>query len=171
MRFEAIIEKFGNMGEKTGWSYVRIPEGIALKLKPGNRKSFRVKGKLDKVPIERIALLPMGEGEFILVLKSELRRKLGKHEGDSLSLKLEPDERPPAIPELLMECLRDEPLALEFFNGLPLSHRNYFGTWIRTAKTEATRAKRVAESVNALAKKMNFGQMSRALKAKNGDWG
>ena len=33
LSFEAILEKFGSMGEKTGWTIVEIPQDILLKLK------------------------------------------------------------------------------------------------------------------------------------------
>ncbi len=44
--FKAEIEKFEQMGEKTGWTYIFIPQAIAHQIKPDCRKSFRVKGKL-----------------------------------------------------------------------------------------------------------------------------
>ena len=45
--YSTTILKFDEQGEKTGWTYIVIPSAIAQKLKPGNKKSFRVKGKLD----------------------------------------------------------------------------------------------------------------------------
>ena len=63
-----------------------------------------------------------------------------------------------------MECLADEPRALEYFNSIPKSFQNYFSKWIETAKTEPTKTKRIAMAVSALAKKMNFPEMIRAQK-------
>ncbi len=65
-----------------------IPPDIAEKLKPGFKKSFRVKGKLDKYPIAQQALLPMGNGEFILPLKASLRKAIHKNKGAMLKLSL-----------------------------------------------------------------------------------
>jgi len=62
VQFTAVILQFAEQGEKTGWSYVAIPAEIAGKLKPGHKKSFRVKGKLDNYPIRQQALIPMGGG-------------------------------------------------------------------------------------------------------------
>ena len=81
VRFTATIHRFGQQGEKTGWTYVEIPADLAQKMKPGNRKEFKAKGKLDKHPIERISLLPMGGGKFILVLNAQLRKAIGKKHG------------------------------------------------------------------------------------------
>jgi hypothetical protein len=90
--FTTKILQFGEMGEKTGWSYIRIPAALAEKLMPGNKKSFRVKGKLDQQVIEKVALLPMGEGDFIMALKASIRKVLRKQKGDSLRVELEVDE-------------------------------------------------------------------------------
>ena len=45
--FEAIIKKFDKQGEKTGWTYIDIPEATAQQLMPGNKKAFRIKGNMD----------------------------------------------------------------------------------------------------------------------------
>src|ERR1700722_3651082 len=84
IRFTTKILQFGEMGEKTGWSYIRVPAAVAEMLLPGNKKSFRVKGRLDDHAIEKMALLPMGEGDFIMALKASIRKTLRKQKGDSL---------------------------------------------------------------------------------------
>ena len=160
--FTTKILQFQEMGEKTGWSYIRIPAAQAEKLMPGNKKSFRVKGRLDDQAIEKMALLPMGEGEFILALKASIRKSLRKQKGDTLRVELEVDKAIIKPPKELMECLADEPGALAYFSSLPKSHQNYFGGWIRAAKTEATRTKRLVRVVDAMAKKLNFGEMLRS---------
>jgi uncharacterized protein YdeI (YjbR/CyaY-like superfamily) len=63
-----------------------------------------------------------------------------------------------------MECLEDDPDALHFFNSLAKSHRNYFMTWINSAKTQPTKDKRIAEAVVALGKQQGFPEMLRAKK-------
>jgi hypothetical protein len=162
IRFTTKILQFGEMGEKTGWSYIRIPAAMAEKLMPGNKKSFRVKGNLDDHAIEKMALLPMGGGDFIMALKSSVRKALRKQKGDALRVELEVDKAVIKPPKDLMECLSDEPEALAYFNSLPKSHQNYFGNWVREAKTEGTRTKRLVSVVAAMVKKLNFGEMLRA---------
>ncbi|HET7899351.1 MAG TPA: DUF1905 domain-containing protein, partial [Flavisolibacter sp.] len=80
------IEKFARQGEKTGWTYIRLTEEQAALLKPGTKTSFRVKGTLDDFPIERIALLPMGDGSFILPLNASLRKGIRKTKGDQIQV-------------------------------------------------------------------------------------
>lgn len=158
------IEKFGQQGEKTGWSYLAISKELAEKLNPGCRVSFRVKGKLDELSITGQALLPMGDGAFILPLKADLRKKLGKQKGAVVSLSLEWDKEEPGIDPDLLACLEDEPAAYQWFKSLTPGHQRYFSKWISDAKTETTRAKRIAQAVDALVKQWDYGQMIRANK-------
>ncbi|MBS1664193.1 MAG: DUF1905 domain-containing protein [Bacteroidetes bacterium] len=161
VRFNTKIEQFQEMGEKTGWSYIRIPAALAQQLKPDNKKSFRVKGRLDEYPLNGVALLPMGEGDFIMALKAEVRKKLRKQKGDKLTVELEVDNKKIEPPKDLIDCLKDEPKAIEYFKSLPKSHQNYFGNWIKSAKTEGTKAKRIAMVVTAMLKKQDYGTMIR----------
>lgn len=165
VQFNAEIKQFGNYGEKTGWMYLHIPAAIAQQLKPGNKKSFRVKGKLDSYAIKGVALLPMGEGDFILPFNATLRKGTKKSKGAVIQLSLAIDNIKLKPPAELLECLEDEPKALKHFNSLAKSHQNYFGKWITEAKTEATKTKRIAQSVEALAKGFSYSQMIRSLKA------
>jgi hypothetical protein len=162
IRFTTKILQFGEMGEKTGWTYIRIPAVLSQQLMPGNKKSFRVKGRLDDHPIRRMALLPMGEGDFILALNLAVRKAIGKQKGASLRVELEVDKMVIAPPRDLLDCLADEPPALDYFRSLPLSHQNYFGNWIKAAKTVGTRARRISCVVTAMVKHQNFGEMLRA---------
>ena len=34
IQFNSVIKKFAKQGEKTGWSYIEIPEEVAIKIKP-----------------------------------------------------------------------------------------------------------------------------------------
>ncbi len=164
VQFRTTILQFGSQGEKTGWSYIRVSAAIAAKLKPGNKKSFRVKGRLDDYAFRGMALIPMGEGDFIMALKAEIRKVIRKGKGAAVKVQLEVDTVLLKPPKDLMECLADEPKALAFFNTLAPSHRNYFGKWVDSAKTDPTRARRIADTVTAMSKGMDYGQMIRSLK-------
>ncbi|PWT98626.1 MAG: hypothetical protein C5B52_11935 [Bacteroidetes bacterium] len=164
VKFTTILKQFREQGEKTGWTYFTISSAQAGKLKPGNKKSFRVKGKLDEYKISGKAILPMGEGDFIMPVNATMRKAIRKGKGASLKVELEVDEKPIIPPADLLECLKDEPEALNFFKSLNKSHQNYFGNWIKSAKTQSTRDKRVAQCITALGKKFNFGQMLRSIK-------
>ena len=162
IEFSSPILKFGKKGEKTGWTHIEVSPKQALQLFPGNKKSFRVKGFLDNQPISGIALLPMGKGFFILPLNISLRKALNKKEGDRVHVQLQVDFKKLQINKDLMQCLKEEPRAFSYFNELPKSHQNYFSKWIDTAKTDSTKAKRIARTLDALSQKMNYAQMMRA---------
>lgn len=165
--FKSEIERFEQMGEKTGWSYIFIPAVIALQIKPYNKKSFRVKGKIDDLEVSGLALLPMGDGDFILALKTELRKKLKKEAGAKVNLEFEEDTTfKIEMPEDLEVCLSQEEHLMQNFLKQPKSHQNYFINWINQAKTEMTRTKRLTMTVNAMDKQMNYGQMMRESKSK-----
>ena len=119
IQFTVTIHKFEKQGEKTGWTYIEIPGDIALKLKPGNKKSFRVKGKLDNFKIAGVSLLPMGGGSFIMAINASMRKGIGKRHGAMLKVQLEEDKKPYQLDADFLECLRDEPKAFDAFNALP----------------------------------------------------
>ncbi|MFN8145812.1 MAG: YdeI/OmpD-associated family protein [Bacteroidia bacterium] len=164
VRYKTTILKFKKHGEKTGWTYIVIPVDIAAKLYPGNKKSFRVKGKLDDFEISGIALIPMGKGEFIMPLNAQLRKGIGKRDGAILMVSLQRDDSERVLDKEFMECLAEDPDALAYFNSLPGSHQNYFSKWIASAKSEETKARRIARSLNALSKNMGYPEMLRAEK-------
>ena len=161
LSFSTTILKFSRQGEKTGWTYIVVPDKIAKRLNPGVKKSYRIKGKLDDLKIEKTALIPMGKGDFILPINAAIRKATGKRFGATLKVQLEIDVAPILPPAALLECLQDEPEALKHFNSLPQGHRNYFTKWIETAKTEPTKTKRIALVIKTMVRKMDFGAMLR----------
>lgn len=164
VHFKTVIKKFDKQGEKTGWSYIEIPEEIAFKIKPAYKKSYRVKGTLDDYKIERTSMLPMGNGNFIIPMNATIRKALGKRKGAEVNVSLEEDKRNVEINKTFLLCLADEPKALEYFNSLPGSHKNYFSKWIDSAKTEETKANRIARAVTALSRQLGYAQMLRMEK-------
>jgi len=165
INFTTIIHKFEKQGEKTGWTYIEVPADSAQKLKPGNKKEFKVKGKLDKHPIKRVSLLPMGGGIFIMALNASLRKAIAKRQGAMVKVQLEADDSPFIFNVDFMSCLDDEPKAKDFFKTLPGSHQRYFSKWIDDAKTDSTKTKRIAMAVTALSRKQGYPEMLRSLKA------
>lgn len=165
VEFTTVILQFADQGEKTGWTYIDIPADIAQQLKPGNKQSFRVKGMLDALPVSGMALMPMGEGNFIMALKAGIRKGIHKRAGAMLHVILEEDKDfKVVLPDDLKDCFDFEPAAWDFFNGLPKSHREYFIKWINDAKTSETRAKRIVNTVNAMLRKWPYNVMIREMR-------
>lgn len=162
--FNTTILKFGDKGEKTGWRYILVPQEIAAQMKPNNKKAFRVKGLLDDYVYQGLSLIPMGGGDFILALNSTIRKAIKKKEGATLKVMMEADDAPLQICAELLECLADEPAALSYFNSLAKSHQKYFSNWIEAAKAQETKARRIAQTVTACLKHLDYAQMIRELK-------
>lgn len=165
--FKTVIQKFKEQGEKTGWTYIEIPATIADKINPGIKKSYRVKGRLDNFTIKGIAILPMGNGSFIMALNASMRKTIKKQKGDNIEVYLEKDTTGYVQDNDFLECLADEPAAKSFFDSLTKGHQNYFSKWIESAKTIETKSKRITAAVNALAKKWGYPEMIRDISAKN----
>ena len=159
--YQTILQKFGEKGEKTGWTYVKIPVDIAQEIKPDTKLGFRVKGTIDIFPVRLLALLPMGEGDFIIPINAQIRKGIRKEEGAMVTLKLEEDTDELPQSEELMICFEDEPKALEAFLKMPKGHQNYYAKWIESAKSIETKTKRITMTVNGLAMGMDYGEMMR----------
>ncbi len=166
VQFTATIHKFGKKGEKTGWTYFEMPADIVQQLKPGNKKEFKVKGRLDGYAIRRVSVLPMGGGLFIMPLNTVMRRAIGKKQGAILTVQLTEDKSDFVFNKDFMDCLDDEPAAKEFFQSLTGSHQRYFSKWIDSARTEPTKTKRIAMAITALARKRGYPEMIRASQGK-----
>jgi hypothetical protein len=162
--FSTKIKRFASKGEKTGWSYIEISETTANKINPGCRKSYRVKGLLDSFKIQKTAILPMGDGGFILPMNAAIRKGTGKAAGDTIKVSLALDERPLVLNGDFMQCLKDDARACEFFQNLPKGHQSYFSKWIESAKTDSTKTKRITMAIIALAQGQGYSEMIRANK-------
>jgi uncharacterized protein YcgL (UPF0745 family) len=162
--FNTTLLRFNNKGEKSGWTYLEISAQQAQKLKPGTRVSFRVKGRLDQFSFEKVALLPMGEGQFIMPINATMRKAIGKKHGDKVKVEIEADERKLQLSSDLLKCLKEEPKALAFFKGLPKSHQNWFSKWVESAKTVPTKSKRITQILIACSKEQGFSEMMRENK-------
>lgn len=164
IQFKAILDKFNEKGEKTGWTYFTIPAHIAQELNPGVKVGYRVKGKIDNFPIKMVALLPMGEGDFIIPFNQKFKKGTGKKEGATIEVTLEIDTDEFVFSEDLMACLEDDPVAIAAFNKMPKSHQKYYSNWVESAKTFETKSKRITQCVFGLANGMDYGQTLRHFK-------
>ncbi|MBL7984040.1 MAG: YdeI/OmpD-associated family protein, partial [Flavobacteriales bacterium] len=62
------------------------------------------------------------------------------------------------IPNDLANALKRDRIAKKHFDAFPASVRKYTLTWISSARTEATRAKRIAETVSLAARNIRANQ-------------
>lgn len=135
---------------KGGWTYAELPGLFSDK-----KKSFgwsRVKGSIDGFKISQYNLMPLSGGGMFLPVKNEIRKKIGKHEGDFVHVILYKDSSEFIVPDELMVCLEDEPKALYNFNKLSLSEQRLYVLHIFSAKRTETRSKRIVQCIDKLMK-------------------
>lgn len=164
LTFSPTLQYFEAQGEKTGWTYFSLSAEQAAVLYPNRKQSFRVRGLLDALPIRHVALMPMGDGTFILCVNAAMRKGTGKSAGDSLTVSLEHDPEEPPMSEDFLACLEAEPAAKAFFETLSQGHQRYFSNWIESAKTMDTKVKRITQAMRGLTMQLGYGEMIRYFK-------
>jgi len=144
---------------KGGWVYTVIKE-----ITPDKRARFgwvQVSGTIDGFELKRYKLMPMKNGSMFLPVRAEIRKAIGKKEGDIVHIILYADNSSIEIPGELLLCLEDEPVAKQFFFKLTESEQQYYIKWIYAAKQEQTTIKRLAESISKLSRRQKFYDMEK----------
>lgn len=150
---EYLLKKIPGKG---GWTYAEVPEVLKDPHSPFGW--VKVKGSIDGVKFANYRMMPLGNGNLFLPVKAEIRKKIGKEAGDTVHVILFADHDPPAIPVALKACLRDSPPALSRFQTLSEGEQKAFINWIESAKTDATRAKRIAQTIDKVLRGESFYQ-------------
>lgn len=140
-----LLEKYPGKG---GWTYAAIPEVLQDKHSPFGW--VKVKGRIDDYEFKNYKLMPMGNGQLFLPVKADIRKKIGKKDGDWVHIVLFADNAPTEIPNELLDCLKDNPLAYNTFLTFTDGQQKEFVDWIYSSKTDDTKVKRIAETINKL---------------------
>ena len=91
-------------------------------------------------------------GEFLLGLSREIRQGAGAEAGDAVDVEIALDTAPREvdIPGELDAALAADADARARFEALAYTHRKEFARWVGEARTDATRERRVAQTVEML---------------------
>ena len=148
---EYILEKYPGKG---GWTYAQIPEILQDKHSPFGW--VKVRGSIDNHEFKNYRLMPMGNGKLFLPVKADIRKKIGKKEGDWVNVVLYADNEPTEIPEELLLCLLEDPTAHQTFLSYSDGEQKAYVDWIYSAKTDETKVERIAKTLSRLTKGQKF---------------
>ena len=149
-KFEAIIQQVENKDA----TFIEIPFDVE---KEFGANRVKVKAKFDNVDY-RGSIVRMGMPCFMIGLTKEIRKKIGKGIGDTVSVEIEKDEeeRIVEIPIEFKSMLNKNNNAKEFYDRLSYSQKKKYITWITSAKKEETKIKRMNEALLKLEGKVKL---------------
>lgn len=144
--FNATIET----SEDSNGAWIKIPFDVEKIF--GTKGQVKVRATFDEYEY-RGSIANMGDGP-ILIVKKEIREAINKQPGDTVTVEVEKDskERTIEMPEELSSLLDTNKDIKEFFNSLSYTNRKEYANWISSAKKAETKAKRINESKEKLAK-------------------
>jgi hypothetical protein len=127
-----------------GGAFVPVPKEVVDAL--GGKARTPVRATFDGIEY-RGSIVSMGGQQVLGVLKA-IRTELGKGPGDEVRVTVELDEQPRSVevPDDLREALATASVT-DRFTDLSYSHQREYVTWIDEAKRPATRARRIAATV------------------------
>jgi hypothetical protein len=134
-------------GDKTATG-IQVPEAIVTALGSGKRPKVRV--TLNGYTY-RSSIAPMG-GVFMVGVSDEVRRNAGVAGGDTVDVDIELDTEPRVVtvPPELAEALAADDHARRVFEGLSYSNQLRHALGVETAKTDETRQRRLAATMDEL---------------------
>ena len=142
--FEAEIQPAGR-----GAAFVEIPFEVEEVF---GAKRVKVRATFDGEPY-RGSIVRRGGPHFLLVRK-EIREKIGKDVGDRVHVTVRRDTEPRrvAVPDDLKAALAEAPEAEAFFDDLAYTYRKEYVAWITGAVREDTRKRRIRKAVEKLSR-------------------
>lgn len=137
--FEAEIQSHGS-----GGAYVLVPFDVKAVF---GKARVKVKATFDGHAY-RGSVARM-RGEYLLIVRKDVRAAIGKQPGDRVAVTLEEDTEPRVVevPEDLKAALASEPDAEARFEALSYTHKREYVEWINEARRAATRERRIKKAV------------------------
>src|SRR5437870_9354747 len=84
-----------NHNRHKGWVYLLIDDAKKV---GGKFPKLKIKGTIDGFPISNTILASYGKEGYVLPVRAEIRKKIGKDAGDEVKVILYPDESKLGIP-------------------------------------------------------------------------
>lgn len=131
-----------------GGAFVTIPFDVEAAF---GKKRVPVQATFDGAPYQG-SLVRMGGLDHILIVRKDIREKIGKGPGDTITVTLREDSAPrvATVPGDFQAALQAHPDAAGFFQTLAYTHQKEFVKWIEEAKRDATRQHRIAKAIEMM---------------------
>ncbi len=143
LEFRAIIEDAGG-----GGAFVTVPFDVEAAF---GKKRVKIKARIDGIPY-RGSLVRMGTPCHMLLVRKEIRERIGKRPGDQVAVVIEEDTEPRVVevPDDARQALDAEPDVRRFFDELSYTHQKEYMTWIMEARRLETRQSRIRKVMDML---------------------
>ncbi|MES2485927.1 MAG: YdeI/OmpD-associated family protein [Bacteroidota bacterium] len=138
---EYLLERFPGKG---GWTYISLPE--IEKDKDAPFGIVKVSGTIDDVEIKQYSLMPYDNGSLLMAVKAEIRKKIGKEEGDYVQVTLYSDASEYQIPDELKNRFIDAGV-YNLFTTYKKWEQRMCSQWIFSAKRPETVNERIIKTI------------------------
>ena len=141
--FTATIQNAGG-----GGAFVEVPFDVEVAF---GSKRPKIKALIEGVPYRGL-LVRMGGPNHILIILKSIREQTGKTFGDEVKVSVEADveERVVTVPAELKRAFKSDKDARSAFEKLSYTHQKEYVNWIDEAKKDATRVRRVEQTIKLL---------------------
>ncbi|NRA31635.1 MAG: YdeI/OmpD-associated family protein [Parvularculaceae bacterium] len=149
--FEAPIEKFGVGKTKKIWYNVLfLPSDISATLPFDQYPRLRVDGEIADVPVNS-AFIPVGDGRYYVIVGKDVLKQGDVRLGHIVSMRFGiADQDAVDVPDALAAALRNDQHAADAWAEITAGKKRMMAQHVKTAKTDPTRTKRVAEAIEAM---------------------
>ncbi len=139
-----------------GMQVTVIPIPISVEAAFGTRGKLDVKGTVDGLPMRR-TLLSAGDGTHYFIINGVFRKRLGKAEGDTVFVEIEPDEtyKDVEIPDFLLDELEENPIAKTEYDRSAPSMKRWILTYLTDVKSLDAKANRVLKVLDMMVQRSN----------------
>src|SRR5947208_17175044 len=151
IRFRAKLFRPAATAKVGSWTFLTLPKDASAKLP--SRGMTTVEGTINGFPF-RATLEPDGQRSHWLRVNRKMREAAGADAGDVVTLEIAPvaEEPEPRVPADLRKALAAAPKARELWSDItPIARRDWIH-WIVSAKQAETRARRIRNACDMLAK-------------------
>ena len=151
IRFSATLFRPAAAAKAGSWTFLTLPKDASEKLP--TRSMTSVEGTINGFPFQA-TLDPDGQGGHWLKVERKLREAAGAEAGDLVTLEIAPaaEEPEPRVPADLRKALAAAPKARALWSDItPVARRDWI-QWITSGKRAETRALRIGNACDMLAK-------------------